>query len=227
MKIQNLIKPAILSLAFSTSALAAVPADYNFAVVKAGGVFPTSLEGNSGLNTGDTTYTAGFEAGRKLMDRYAVSFEYMYRGKNTAHAYDTSVVPQRKDTSWSASSNTFMLNAAADLVTDYKIRPYVKAGLGISMNKSYDYRNHTTENDDQATFIYSGKTTNDFAWQLGAGLSMNTCSKFDTQLEYMFVSRGDVKTEDNYVNGSTTTNSPARTGQLKDHVVTVGIKFKF
>lgn len=231
MKLYNLIKPVVLSLslplAFSANAwepVAENATEYNFATLKAGGVFPTSLEGNSGLNTGDTTYTAGFEAGRKFMDRYSVGFEYMHRGKNTAHAYNTSATPIEDNTSWSAQSDTFMLNLAADLITDSKIRPYFKLGAGISKNKSSDYVYY---NSDSFNSIYSGKTVNKFAWQAGAGLTMNTTAMFDTQLEYMFVDRGEIETAANFVSNSTTSTAAARTGRLKDHVVTIGLKMKF
>lgn len=236
MKLHNLIKPAILSLtlplAFSASAWESVKAsatDYNFVTVKAGGVFPTNLEGNSGLSTGDSTYTAGLEVGRKIMDRYTVGLEYMYRGKNTARAYNASNAPMDDNTVWSARSDTFMLNLGADLITDSKIRPYFKVGAGMSRNKSYDYKNtNITDAYGTQTSTYSGQTVNKFAWQAGAGLTMNTTKIFDTQLEYMFVNRGDVKTKDNFVNQSgERTNASARTGRLKEHVVTVGLKFKF
>lgn len=230
MKLYNLIKPVVLSLslplAFSASALEPVAenaTEYNFATVKAGGVFPTSLEGNSGLNTGDTTYTAGFEMGRKFMDRYSVGFEYMHRGKNTAHAYNTSATPIADNTSWSAQSDALMLNLATDLITDCKIRPYFKVGAGISKNKSSDYVMYDGTNN----YTYSGKTVNKFAWQAGAGLTMNTTAMFDTQLEYMFVDRGEIETAANFVTNSNTNTAAARTGRLKDHVVTIGLKMKF
>lgn len=232
MKLHKIIKPVVLSLslplAFSASAwepVAENATEYNFATVKAGGVFPTSLEGNAGLNTGGSTYTAGFEFGRKFMDRYSVGLEYMHRGKNTAHAYVPSSTPTATNTSWSAQSDTLMLNLAADLVTESKIRPYVKAGVGASRNESSSY-NYYTASDNQSQ-IYSGKTVNKFAWQLGAGLNMNTTAMFDTQLEYMFVDRGDIETEANYTDLSGVTPAAARVGRLKDHVVTIGLRMKF
>jgi opacity protein-like surface antigen len=216
MRLYNLIKPAVLSLALplAFSASAWEPAktsasDYNFATVKVGGVFPTSLEGNAGLNTGDSAYTGGLEFGRKIMDRYAVSFEYMYRDENTARGYMTNEIPQNLNTSWSARSDTFMLNLAVDLITDSKIRPYVKVGAGMSRNKSSDYKvTNITDFLGTTTGTYAGKTINEFAYQFGAGLNMNTTAMYqnDSGLE---------------------TSAPARTGKLKDHVVTIGLKFKF
>lgn len=238
MKLHNLIKPAVLTLAlplaFSASAWEPVKAsatDYNFVTVKAGGVFPTSLEGNSGLNTGDSAFTAGFEAGRKFMDRYSVGLEYMYRDKNTAHAYNVNSEIGMGDASWSARSDTLMLNLAADLITDSKVTPYFKVGVGASRNKAYDYTTNIADEGDGSANIdaYAGKTTTEFAWQAGAGLAMKTTKMFDTQLEYMFVDRGQIKTEENYVGRASgdKVSSNARTGRLKEHVVTIGLKFKF
>ncbi|MCT4634859.1 MAG: outer membrane beta-barrel protein [Rickettsiales bacterium] len=237
MRLHKLIKPAVLlatlPLAFSASAgdsMKKKVAEYNFATVKAGGVFPTSLEGNSGLNTGDTTYAVGFEVGRKIMNRYAVSLEYRHRGKNTAHGYGVEVENSNGNSnSWSARSDAIMLNGAVDLVVDSKVVPYFKVGLGAARNKSNDYRNKTTDPDGlMSTQVFSGDTVNKFAWQAGAGLNMSTCSMFDTQIEYMFVDSGEITTKVNYVDASgVTQNSPARTGRLKDHVLTIGLKFKF
>jgi hypothetical protein len=56
---------------------------------------------------------------------------------------------------------------------------------------------------------------------------MKTTDMFDTQLQYMYMDRGLVKTKANYVSGGTTVSSSARTGRLKDHVVTIGLTTKF
>lgn len=235
MKLHKLIKPVILSitLPLSFSALAWEPVkanatEYNFVVVKAGGVFPTSLEGNSGLNTGDTTYAAGFEVGRKFMNLYAVSLEYRHRGKNTAHGYANVLAPAGESNYWSMQSDAIMLNAAVDLVVDSKITPYFKAGIGASRNESSDYKNNTTDDRVTQTRIFDGNTENKFAWQAGAGLNMDTTEMFATQIEYMFVDSGEISTKANYTDNTGVVKSyPAKTGRLKDHVVTIGLKFIF
>ena len=235
MKLYNLIKPAILSLslplAFSASAwepIAENATEYNFATVKIGGVFPTNLKGNSRLNSGDTVYTGGFEVGRKFMNRYSVGLEYMHRWAGTYSSKNGWVDKARdENTTWSVKSDTFMLNLSADLITDSKIRPYFKVGAGISKNKTSDYV-YVSNTGQETRNVYSGSTVNKFAWQVGAGLTMNTTSIFNTQLEYMFVDRGKVESKANYPDSiGNITTSPSRTGRLKDHVVTIGLTFKF
>lgn len=234
MKLNHLIKPMVVTLAcaaaFSANAHEhkhkhEAEKEYNYATIKAGVVSPTSMSGNAGLNTGDTTYTTGFSVGRKFQERFAVELEYMYRGKNTSRSYDASSNPGDNNSYWSASSNTFMTNLSADLIEHSKITPYVKAGLGMSVNKAYDYVYY----DDIGTSTYSGKSQNQFAWQAGAGLNMETTEMLDTQLQYMFIDRGRIKTKENYVtsNDGETVSSSARTGRLREHVVTAGLTVKF
>lgn len=206
--------------------------DYNFVTLKAGLVNPTPLGGNTGLNVGNDTYTAGLSVGRKFEDRYALEFEYMYRGKNSAHAYNANYDPSLDNTDWKASSNTYMLNAMADLIECEKFRPYLKAGIGMSSNKAYSYVFTQTNNNNDGTsttssYTYSGKTTNSFAWQVGAGMNMKTTEMFDTQLQYMYVDRGALKTHANYTGPATTVNSSARKGWMKEHVITLGLTTKF
>lgn len=206
--------------------------DYNFVTLKGGLVNPTPLGGNSGLDQGKDTYTAGLSIGRKFEDRFAVEVEYMFRGKNSAKASDSNPDPSANNTEWKASSNTFMLNAMVDLLDCEKFRPYLKAGAGMSANKAYDYVYSITDQNATpavTTSTYTGKTTNSFAWQFGAGVNMKTTEMFDTQLQYMYVDRGVVKTKANYVSSGTnlSTNSSPRKGWLKEHVITLGITTKF
>lgn len=234
MKLNHLIKPMVITLAcaatFSANAHEhkhEAEKEYNYATIKGGVVSPTSMSGNSGLNTGDTTYTTGFSVGRKFQERFAVELEYMYRGKNTSRSYDASSNAGDNNSYWSASSNTFMTNLSADLIEHSKITPYVKAGIGMSVNKAYDYVYY--DDDVVGTSTYSGKTQNQFAWQAGAGLNMKTTEMLDTQLQYMFIDRGRIKTKENYVtsNNGETVSSSARTGRLREHVVTAGLTIKF
>lgn len=202
--------------------------DYNFITLKAGLINPTPLDGNSGLNVGNDTYTLGLSVARKYEDRFALELEYMFRGKNTSKSYDAT--PDYSNTYWSASSNTIMVNASADLLDKSKFTPYLKAGLGVSLNKAYDYvYTEVDQNGSITTQTYAGKKQNSFAWQVGAGVNMKTTEMFYTQLQYMFVDRGQIKTKANYTqsaNGEVQNSSP-RTGKLREHVITIGITTKF
>jgi len=191
--------------------------------VKVGILQPTLLGGNTGLNNAPTTYTMGLALGRKIDDLVSVDVEYMYRGKSTAefNPPGSATIPS----SWSVNSNTLMLNGSVNLMKDSNIVPYFRAGIGISINKGGTY----TKTTDSAIFYYPGETTNNAAWQIGAGMTFYTNDLFSSELEYMFVNRGSVKTKAySYASSDhEIANQPARKGDLRDHVITLGFKFKF
>lgn len=200
--------------------------DYNFATIKAGVDQPTNPGGSSNMDSVKTTYVAGVEIGRKMMDIFALSLEYQYRGKSTFDTNTATGESKQSSATWRARSDALMLNLAIDLVQDYKVTPYLKLGVGASKNKSNDYV-YTTSSESTTT--YPGKTVTKFAYQLGAGLRMATHERFNTKIEYMFIDHGKIETK-NYYNDSIILDSvdaSPKTGRLKDHILTIGIEFKF
>lgn len=198
-------------------------AKYNFFTVKAGIAQPTNL-GNTAASNGSTTYTAGTVLGRKFMDIFSVDGEYMLRGNSKFSSSTNLVQPSNEFGSWNIRSNTFTLNASVDLVNTPVITAYVRAGAGISINRSSNY----TYNNEGNISTYPGKTTNSFAWQVGLGANFKSTKMLDTQVEYMFVDRGKVSTQAYYTTSSgTNVSAPPISGRLKDHTVTIGLKFNF
>ena len=199
--------------------------DYNFATIKAGVDQPTNPGGSSNMDSVKTTYVAGIEAGRKMMDIFALSLEYQYRGKSSFDTNTAAGSANQSSATWKARSDALMFNLAVDLIQDYKVTPYFKLGVGASKNKSNDYI-YTTEEGNTST--YPGKSVTKFAYQIGAGLRMATNERFNTKIEYMFIDHGKIETK-NYYNDVTlgSEDSSAKTGRLKDHVLTIGIEFKF
>ncbi len=214
----------VMATSLSCNASEASLQDYYFATVKAGIFSPAaSPDGNSNLNKGDSGFTGSILAGRKFMDRYSLDIEYQYRDENKAKNYSaTGSNNIYANNSWEARSNMFMANFSFDLLTEKSFRPYVRAGLGVSQNKASDYIS-TDENGDTITF--SGKNTNKFAYQIGAGISFCSFDNMDTQFEYMYIDRDKIET--NAYTSQSGTVYPAKYGYLKDHVFTVGIKYKF
>jgi len=241
MKQRNLIK-AVALLCLPLQSLAATPTNdsmlscdkCNYVELKGGVVQPTTLQGNSGLGVGDTTYTFGFAVGRKFKDQFGVELEYMHRNKNNTSA---AVLNGTGSNAWGVKSDTLMLNLSADLITDSKVRPYVKIGAGISKNTPSTFTNTDySVSPIVSTNTYSGKKENKFAWQVGFGVDVETSPMFITQLQYMYINRGKIKTSSDYT--STVTNNgetlatvqssgTAYTGKLQDHVITLGVKIKF
>jgi|GEM_PF-7028250 len=137
MAMNNSIKSSIIVLAIiSSSGLSAasfIPpstdAYYNYAGIRAGGVFPVNIQGNTDLqnSSGDNSYTAGIFVGRKIKDIFAIELEYMNRGESDINSsYSVKAV----NDSWAVKADTFMLNMMVDVMTDTKARPYFKVGAG-------------------------------------------------------------------------------------------------
>jgi opacity protein-like surface antigen len=199
---------------------------YNYVKIKSGSAIPTSLDGNTGLNTGKTTYTVGLAAGRKIDEFISLDAEYMFRGNSTAQYYQPGQI-KNGSTSWTIKSYTFMLNASVDLIHFSRITPYVIAGGGLAVNKASDYSLYT-DDDEPTVSTYPGKTTRNFAWQLGCGVNFYGNKNYSTGIEYVFINRGTAKTKSYMINpnGTTTSVTPIN-GDVQDHVITVGLKIKF
>lgn len=193
----------------------------NYFKIKGGIAQPTKLGGNSGLNSGNATFIGGAAIGRKFMQFLSADFEYNYTSKSKAQS-NTST------TAWNVSSNSLMANLNIDLLKDFMIMPYLKAGIGVSFNKSSSYSGPTSS----GFTTYPGRTTPAFAWQGGMGLDFNYNPYFGTNLEYVYANRGQVKTQNyhtvtNTTFNTTTTYAGGINGKIRDHIITFGIKIKF
>lgn len=235
MTFKKVIKPAALSclIPLILTAQSAVAEDNkqlysNFVTIKAGFDQANDLGTSFNRSSVDGTYVAGFEVGKTFMDdTLSASLEYSHRGNSDA----SHKVNEEDLNSWKVRSDTFMANLSANLMKDAKVIPYVKVGIGASTNKAGDYVESDYAQgtlDEQST--YPGRKTTEFAWQVGAGLTIPTHDRFDAQIEYMFVDRGKIQTEaGRYTldNTKTLDSESAKTTRLRDHVITLGIKIKF
>lgn len=210
--------------------------EYNFATLRFGVDQPITSGGNANIDNAEATYQAGVEVGRKFMDIFAVGFEYKKIG-NSDLTVNNSNRPQDTTYSskWKGKSDMFMLNFSADVIKNSAITPYVKFGLGASVNKSSDYiitRSATTGGRIVAQEIYYGKSITQFAWQAGLGINVTSTELFDIDMSYMFVSRGQMTTSDGYAGRGFTADESSHTAaarniNLYDHTVSVGFKAKF
>lgn len=193
----------------------------NYFKIKGGIAQPTKLGGNSGLNRGNATFIGGAAIGRKFMQFLSADFEYNYTSNSKAQSNTGA-------TTWNVNSNSLMANLNIDLLKDFIIMPYLKAGMGISFNKSSSYSSPSV----LGSTTYPGRTIPALAWQGGMGLDFNYNPYFGTNLEYVYADRGKVKTQNyktviNTFNNTSTTSTGGKQGKVKDHIITFGIKIKF
>ncbi|MEK6733725.1 MAG: OmpW family outer membrane protein [Pseudomonadota bacterium] len=229
MQIKKIIKPLALTCLVSLPGLSNAAMSSmmncdkcNFVDVKVGVDQPTNLKGNSTLsgNSAGPVFVGGIAVGRKFMDTYSVDLEFMHKGTDKVNS---SSANGDTTATWGSKSDSLMVNFAADLMKEKStVTPYVKAGIGASRNKSSNY---ITTGDTIAT--YNGKNKTNFAWQVGAGFNVETNNMMDTQIQYMFVDRGKMETVASVTSNGRSTSGTARNGKLRDHVFTIGFKFKF
>jgi opacity protein-like surface antigen len=238
MRTKNLINLIALSLLPSISSSVNAlenstiqPCGCNFIEINGGIVQSTDLNGNTQLNTGSPTYTFGAAIGRKLYKQFNIDLEYKYIGKNSYNFGNTT--DSNITIAWKTHSNAALLNMSIDLINDRTtIVPYLKFGMGIANNHSYDYCK-VNRGAFTTTTTYGGKDTNKFAWQVGAGFDIAVDPMFDVKLQYMYANLGKVQTASVvtsvYSSGLPTTSRAAtpKTGKLQEHIGTMGIKLKF
>ncbi len=198
----------------------------NFVVVKGGAVQSMKLSADFTSTDVDSGYVAGIEMGKKFMDHVALSIEYNYRSKTNA----THNVTNAETYTWNVKSNSYMANIAIDLLKHKILTPYVKLGAGFSSNKTGDYVKKFTVDDNVDANTYPGKTKNCFTWQLGAGVNVAFNEQIALQAQYMYVDRGKITTQAYYYdlqNPGFQVSGLAKTGRLKDNLVTIGLRVKF
>ncbi|MGB4191557.1 MAG: hypothetical protein WBJ81_03305 [Rickettsiales bacterium] len=208
--------------------------NYYFATLKAGVDQPVATGGSASVNSSQTTYNAGAEFGKKFMDIFGASLEYRKIGNtyfytNTLSGNDT----YNYSSNWKGKSDVFLLNLSVDVIKNSLITPYVKVGMGMSVNSSSDYvvtEQRTPNGRNLGQAIYTGKSNNQFAFQVGLGVNVTSNELFDIDMGYSFLDRGQLTTNKGFTGTGEVVNdpnSPARTANLRDHSVTIGLKAKF
>ena len=230
--ITPLLASMIVGMACSAMAEDAPKTEYNYVGVRGGVIVPSSIQGDTNLKgtTPETAYTAGIAFGRQLTERFGAEIDYSYRAKNNIKNSNASLGSQSYSDTWAVRSNTFMINGIANLLEGKQaLMPYFKAGIGLSNNKSDDYVNITNNNNGPLTRTWKGKSKSVFAWQAAFGLNI---AINDMSFEYAYIDRGKFETHSDqhsspYTDGKPTIPSTAKTGYLKEQVVTIGFKVKF
>jgi len=198
----------------------------NFFMIK-GGVGKPTHGGVDALKIFDiqrATYVAGAVIGRDFNDLLAFDLEYRFHPNSRS----ISTNPNTDDKSWKLRSHNITANARVNLVKDSTVVPYLRGGVGLSVNKASDL---IAKNTPTLFTYFPGDTTSQFTWQAGLGLNFKYNSVVSTSLEYMYANLGKFKTKGSKVttaNGLTSSaaNSPA-TAKFAEHVITFGLKFSF
>jgi opacity protein-like surface antigen len=200
---------------------------FDYLQVKVGRYFSRSVRTNAQLSNETESYVFGAVLGKKLTQNFASDLEYGYRHPVRLKMYN---INSQNTTiqEWSAGSHTLTINGRFSVPFDFWF-PYVRGGIGVSLNKAGDYRTSSYNNSSSTT--WPGKTKSSFAWQIGAGICVFHKQAFSSIFEYMHINRGKFSTKSFSMtrsgNNFLDKDSLPKTGDLIDHVVMYGLMFGF
>ncbi len=203
--------------------------DYYFVTLKGAIDQPVVDHNQAKVNSVDTSFFGGLEAGKSLNEMLSLSLEYDYFGKSKFNISDDSEGNGTTDSyTWGARSDLFLANITTNLSKNTDITPYVKVGLGASRNKVDNYV-MSESGSSSNTLTYSGKKQTKFAYRISLGASMSLTEKMDFDVAYAFTSRGKVETNSTYYDSNLNQNirSSTKSVNLRDHALVLGVKFKF
>ena len=122
-------------------------------------------------------------------NKVRAELEYGYNGKVKFSDSDT-IYDHKYELSSETKSQSLMANMYFDFNTGTAFTPYIGAGLGYARLKN------TISGDISGQIKYSNsisKSSNNFAWNVGAGVSYAVNRDVDIDLSYRYADYGDVK----------------------------------
>ncbi len=122
-----------------------------------------------------------------------------------------------------------MINGYYDIATFGRFIPYLSAGVGLANNKAGTLTINSSSGGSSYTTTLTKKSTNNLAWQVGAGSAIKLTNKIDLDLNYKFMDMGKVKTGSGSTTYSNNTTEPASAGnsKLRTHEFSIGARYNF
>ena len=192
----------------------------------------TTIKNNKNKVLGAIAY--GIDLSKVYNLPIRTEIEYSTLGKSTTNGLYNAGEDAASFTN-TVRSQTLFLNGYYDFKNTSKFTPYLTAGLGMAFNKV----NNTTHYDDED--VTNKLNSNNFAWNVGAGVAYEFMPNTSLDLSYRFVNAG--KTSKNYQdpeNGTVThkwgygsgititdNNSTDYKTTLKSHNVMLGLRYTF
>lgn len=125
---------------------------------------------------------------------------------------------------------SLMANGYLEAHNDTIFTPYLLAGFGIGRLDPKLSNTRVTQAGLQYDVAFKSKKSNNFIWNLGAGVRAKVMDSADVDLTYKYVTLGDAK-----FNGTSTgvaapkpvSNFSGKAKSLKGHEVLAGLMFRF
>ena len=170
--------------------------------------------------------------GMKLNDFLRTDVTISYRDNLTEVGayFDADGIPNKvsneldsdafQTSNWSTMVNIYVDPLRAAGLDTGAFSPYLQGGIGWARNTTEDLK------FSNAGTIF-GDTHNDFAWQIGAGVTYDITEHWKLDLSYRFIDMGEARASNRYVDGG----APVRLGNidfdLQAHEVLIGLQYQF
>jgi opacity protein-like surface antigen len=214
---RKIISLASLSLFVVNSASAASSTPW-YASVEAGMGFASKFDKlNYDKKRPDDSVVYGAGLGKMLDNTFSVDAS-LYRFHEFSYATNLASANNARTTQ-DISSTLLTLNVNADLGKFSAFTPYVTAGVGAARNEADDYVQGNTR--------AFGKTRTDFAWNVGAGVEVETGTPVNLSLSYRYFDLGQAKTSGRAFNGTSNVSATPVKTDLTSHTILAGLVFKF
>lgn len=172
--------------------------------------FPQSTK-NSNLNYSfKNTHVYGVGAGFRFNDMFRADINYQHmelKSDKNSLAFSKS------------STDAIFLNGYFNLTDFEQMTPYLTGGVGYAMNNSKNVR----RTQGIVVITAEGDKTKSFAWNVGAGTTLQVHKNTYLDFGYRFVNIGDVKMKNVQEDGEQI--PPINLKKNKVHQVTVGLVF--
>jgi opacity protein-like surface antigen len=126
-------------------------------------------------------------------------------------------------------SLALMINGYYDITTIGLFTPYLFAGVGIAKNKTGTLTANYKDGLSSSSTVLEKKSTNNLAWQIGAGSTIKLTNKIDLDLSYKFTDRGKIKTGPGFTSYSNNDIEAATPGnaRLRTQEFLIGARYSF
>jgi opacity protein-like surface antigen len=202
--------------------------DLGYAPTRHGRAAHTNFPGRNILTSAkiDNAFTLGAGLGYRYNSflRVDLTLDHRFASRFSASGANVSGPATLYRDRADFSATTGLVNAYLDLGTWDGVTPYIGGGVGLS-NKRFS--NYTIETCAQPCGAFTrtgtlpGKSRNDFAWALMAGLAIGAGDGATVDLGYRYLNLGEARTGSDPLLGS------VRVRKIESHEFRVGLRWEF
>ena len=160
--------------------------------------------------------------GYKLNNNILLDLGYKKFSKFKYSAIDPSKYSYKQD----ISSDAYTINAQYNFDNNSKIFPFLRMGIGISKNKLGKY-NVINLDDNSKKYTLDSNKSNNFTFNIGAGLGYKINEKFSADFRYEYTDLGKIKNSSKVLENTIQENIESPVSSLKANSFHIGFSYYF